>query len=270
MKSIVFIFTAFFAVSTSCCAQRAKTYNWSWKTDGAILAGSMAGYAGSQSLKSQAQQATYEDIINLDGNRVWGFDRGAIKNYSYSAASLSDLFLYGSLSVPLIAHFDKGVKNEKGAVLGMMFESLLINQSITNSLKATTHRYRPYTYNTALSEDITVNPTAKQSFISGHTSSVATATFFTAKVLTDLHPESKLKPLIWASAIVIPATTGYLRYRAGKHFPSDIIAGYGVGALVGFFVPHFHKIKIKNRDVNLDLGSVSGGGLGFSFSLVLD
>ena len=41
---------------------------------------------------------------------------------------------------------------------------------------------------------------------------------------------------------MLPAVTGYLRFKAGKHFPTDIIVGYGVGATIGYLVPELHKL----------------------------
>lgn len=270
MKPFYLICTLVLGFCTICDGQRAPVYKWNWQADGIILAGSIAGHLGSQKLINNAQRATFSDLKQLDINGVWGFDRGAIFNNSASAAKLSDVFLYSSFALPMITQFDKGMQSDRGAIVGMMLETFLINHNITNFFKATTNRFRPYTYQTILNEQGYISSTARQSFVSGHTSNVAAATFFTAKVLTDLHPDSNLKPLIWTSAILIPATTGYLRYKAGKHFPSDVIAGYGVGALVGFLIPHFHKIKLPREGMKLNVGSVGGGGLGLSFSMRLD
>ncbi len=82
----------------------------------------------------------------------------------------------------------------------------------------------------------------RRSFFSGHTSHVAASTFFTAKVLTDINPDGSNNSLYWITAATIPAITGYLRVKGGKHFPTDVIVGYAVGALVGILVPELHKI----------------------------
>lgn len=68
-----------------------------------------------------------------------------------------------------------------------------------------------------------------------------------AKVVSDYHPNMKkgLKTVMWSGAVLIPATTAYLRVKAWRHFPTDVIAGYVTGALVGFVIPHLHKKKEK-------------------------
>ena len=268
MKRTLFVVLSVFGICITCKCQKAKTYNWSWDKDGAVLASSLAGFAGTQYMINSVGQPTNADIRVLDYNSVWGFDRGAIFNNSEGAASMSDMFLFSSFALPYISILDKDARGERGTILGMMFETLLINTNITNAFKASTKRLRPYAYRVGLGEDLSISSKTRQSFISGHTSNVAAASFFTAKVISDMNPNSKWKPLVWASAFMIPATTGYLRYKAGRHFPSDVVVGYGVGALIGYFVPHFHKV---NRNKAFKLGVLPvGGGVGLSLDVNLN
>ena len=65
--------------------------------------------------------------------------------------------------------------------------------------------------------------------------------FLTAKMYHDFYPESDARPYVWASAALIPAITGYLRVRGGKHYLTDVLVGYGVGAAIGILVPQLHK-----------------------------
>ena len=44
---------------------------------------------------------------------------------------------------------------------------------------------------------------------------------------------------------MIPAITGYLRVKAGKHYPTDTIAGYLLGATAGILIPQLHKKKME-------------------------
>jgi membrane-associated phospholipid phosphatase len=76
---------------------------------------------------------------------------------------------------------------------------------------------------------------------SGSTAYSSAMTFAAASMFADFHPKSKYKPYVWIAAAVIPATIGYLRYRSGMHYPSDIMIGYVVGASVGMAVPFIHK-----------------------------
>ena len=63
-----------------------------------------------------------------------------------------------------------------------------------------------------------------------------------AKVISDYHPElGRKKWLVFAAAIIPPAIVGWYRIRALKHFPTDVLLGYLVGAAVGILVPELHK-----------------------------
>ena len=137
----------------------------------------------------------------------------------------------------------------------MSAETVLINLTITNITKKLVKRTRPLAYNPnfSLSEKTTEN--ARVSFFSGHTSHTASLSFLIAKVMTDYHPHAKngIKIGIWSFAAAVPAVTGYLRVRAGKHFPTDTITGLIAGGLVGILVPHFHRPRnnLKNKKVIL-------------------
>ena len=113
-------------------------------------------------------------------------------------------------------------------------------------------RVRPFVYNDG--EPITkkTETGTKNSFYSGHTATSACATFFMAKVYTDHHPElGGRKYLYYGLAVVPPAITGYLRYRAAKHFPTDIITGGVMGAVTGILVPQLHKRSKSGADMGL-------------------
>ena len=79
----------------------------------------------------------------------------------------------------------------------------------------------------------------RNSFYSGHDASVTYASFFTAKVFCDFHPDFGLgkKLLIYAAASVPSIIEGYFRVRALAHFPSDVAVGYSLGAAIGIIVP---------------------------------
>jgi hypothetical protein len=54
-------------------------------------------------------------------------------------------------------------------------------------------------------------------------------------------------------AAVVPAFPGLMRVKAGKHFATDVMAGYAFGALLGYFIPHMHKAKLGSSPMTLSL-----------------
>jgi membrane-associated phospholipid phosphatase len=66
------------------------------------------------------------------------------------------------------------------------------------------------------------------------------------------------------AAAVYPALVGYLRRDSAKHFRSDVITGYLVGALIGIGVPLLHKTR--NRDLTVSpVASFSQIGLALRY-----
>ncbi len=131
-------------------------------------------------------------------------------------------------------------------------EGAILTYGITEVLKSTVSRVRPYAYNEALPESYRFRADVTSSFPSGHTSSTAYNCFFAATVLSErfIDDDRKgLKTLTWVTAATIPAVTGYLRTAAGKHFYTDVAAGYAIGAIIGYGVPALHMIS--NRSVSL-------------------
>lgn len=239
-------------------------YNWNWKKDAYILGGSFLGWGTSRYLKGQADKITLVDLPERDPDNLWSIDVGATKNNSLSAQKWSDVFLYSSFLLPFSHYSGMKCRSQGFVIAGMALETFFITDGITNTIKALTKRFRPFTYNPDVPVEKKLDIGARFSFVSGHSSNTAALGFFSAKVFCDLYPDSKWKPVIWTLGATLPAMTGYLRYRAGKHFPTDIISGYVLGAAVGYLVPHFHKVS--NEDMVLSLAPLNGG-LMFSFSM---
>lgn len=222
------------------CTPGGEVYHLDWAKDGLIMGVGLSLSAAGLILRNNADAPTEFDILNLDRNNIGSFDRGATNNYSTSSENISDVILFSSLAVPFVTYITKEIRHE-GLNIGIMaVETFLINTGITNILKGTTKRYRPFAYNSDLTLEEKLTANSRLSFISGHVSNVTAMSFFSAKVITDLHPEIKNKGIIWASAAALPALVGYFRYKAGKHFPTDVIGGYVVGASIGYLVPKIH------------------------------
>jgi membrane-associated phospholipid phosphatase len=250
----------------SFCLQQGNSqspYNMSWKEESYHLGVGAATFTTGLIFASQVKGLTDEEIAAHDRNNVNAFDRPATYNSSYRAKTASDVLLVSSGLLPLSLLAAKDTRQDFGKIAILYGETVFITTGITYFAKGVILRSRPYVYNEdfALSEKQRVN--ARHAYFSGHTSLTAASCFFTAKVFSDYFPESKYKPLVWAGAIIVPAAVGYFRVAAGKHFPTDVITGYVIGATIGILVPHLHKnIKVGNADsnINLTLG-VTGASL---------
>ena len=107
----------------------------------------------------------------------------------------------------------------------------------------------------------------RNSFYSGHVASVATASFFIAKILEDYHPDwTGKKWLFYGLAIVPPTVMGVMRVQAVRHYPSDAIVGGVLGALTGILIPELHRIKEGRARVSLQYGeAIKGMALNLTF-----
>ena len=101
----------------------------------------------------------------------------------------------------------------------------------------------------------------RESFFSGHTSQTAAATFLFANVITDYHPTMRpgLKTGLWIFAATVPAVEGYLRVQAGKHFPTDVITGYVIGATSGWAITRLHRYQKTHSKMDLGFLPYKGG-----------
>ena len=145
--------------------------------------------------------------------------------------------------------------------LGVMWAEVMLIQSGLNTMaKGLTQRTRPYVYDpsTPLSEKM--NRNARLSFFSGHTSTTAATSFFVARVFSEYLSNTVPKVLIWTGAAIYPALTGFLRRNSGHHFQTDVIVGYSVGAMIGYFIPGLHKgvsidkVSFHQSSSNNDVG----------------
>lgn len=190
--------------------------------------------------KSEPLQPSF--IASLDRMEINAFDRSAAYNWSRPAALGSDVLMYGAIAAPTLLLLDKNIRNDFAKVGVIWAQTMALNTGLTNLTKVLVKRTRPYVYNPNTPEHYKLERDARYSFFSGHTSVTASMSFMTAKIFSDYNPGSKALPYVWTTAAVVPATVAFLRWRAGKHYASDVIVGYLTGAAVGFLVPHLHKI----------------------------
>lgn len=247
-KYFLFLIAFLFLLNTNAqdSTQRKSVYKFRLAVDipiGAIITGTGIG---GLILGKKKKPLTYDIVNGLHATDVNKFDRYAIYQHSKPAAIASDVFQYTAMVSPAFLFIDKDIRRDWKTVLPIWVETFAIASTLTLFTKEIVQRKRPYVYSDVPNGNkIAKNATA--SFFSGHTCITAASTFFIAMVYTDYHPTSKWKPLIWTGAALIPALTGLTRVKAGKHYWTDVMVGYAVGALVGTLTPYLHRREFRKK-----------------------
>lgn len=203
-----------------------------------------ASYFGFRALDRYAS-LTAEDIAKLDPDRINRFDRPVAffdPRQFDKAQQRSDLLLNISIASPLLLALSKRARHD-GIDLAILYTTThSVNNLIYFATTFSIRRARPLTYNPGLAMAEKTGEAKSNSFFSGHVSFSATATFFGAKVLTDYYRIRGWKRIgVFTLAAIPPVLVGVNRMQAGKHFRTDVLTGFLVGAACGIGVPEFHK-----------------------------
>lgn len=230
-------------------------FETNWKKEIPYL-GIGLGSIGAALYLNRADYAfTIDEISQLQTVDINALDRSTVRFYSSTADQWSNVLLTGSQLTPLLLLGKEDTRKDFGKLMILYGEAAAINFGFTYLAKSVFRRGRPFVYNEGVSVDMKLTRNARSSFFSGHTSVSAMNTFFAATVFSEYYPESPWKPIVWGAAVLVPAMTAYNRVKAGKHFPTDVIAGYLVGGGIGVLIPHLHKRKVgTERNVRLNLG----------------
>lgn len=160
---------------------------------------------------------------------------------------LSNLSALGEqlLLVVIMGFLYWGLNKEFGKYIGL---NVLIVNVWNPMIKNVVLRLRPYFvpgYNVKLlrliDENAAIDDVAAQgySFPSGHSANAVTA-------YGSLAAHEKKRKWLWALAIALPILVGFSRVFVGAHFPTDVLCGWLLGAIIVALIPWLRK-TIKNR-----------------------
>jgi membrane-associated phospholipid phosphatase len=237
-----------------------------WITSGVIVAGLAAEKIGIPWIDKSS--ITNAELLALNRNDLNAIDRWALdfdaSNMDYYV-TLTDRVLAGVVLLPVLTMIDSRIRKDWLDILMMYVETVTISNNLylyTPLGPTFQNRLRPVVYYDQLGDsEIRTRGANRNSFYSGHVASAATASFFTAKIFCDYHPELKWKKyLVYGAASIPPLIVSYLRLRSLAHFPSDILVGFGVGALCGIMIPELHRIQSEKISVGV-YSSFEGVGL---------
>lgn len=258
------------AQDTTDTDEDSNVYKTTW-ADGVITAAGIGVSYWGLTILQDKEGLSEAELLNIQNNLerekadIPGFDRWAAGNFNPSVANATDIPFYGSFALPFFFLADERTRSDFGQIGLLYVQTMSVTGSLFTHVAGRTERNRPLVYNFDADNEDRNDSNAENSFFAGHTAATATATFFAAKVFNDYFPNSRAKPYVWAGAALIPAAVAYGRLEAGKHFLSDNLLGYAVGASVGILVPHLHKIS---RNKNFTFIPITGpyDGLAFRYT----
>lgn len=243
IKNITLIFLLLIAFTdfSFCQVKSVKPFNLDFNREAALFGAGAFAVVTAFAVLENLKPLTSEQIELLDRSNVNGFDRGAIGPYKED--HLGDAVLYTSYLIPLSFTFFSETRSDILDLTLMYGQVLLLQASINGIVKGTVQRVRPYVYDDQSPIEDKLTKDARISFFSGHTSMTAAITFFTARVATEYVKSNSVRILIWTGAALLPAVTAVSRVNTHWHFPTDVMTGYVIGALIGCFIPELHKTR---------------------------
>ena len=268
MKKALLILISSLIISNSTFAQNESPYHTSFKKDGIAIAAGVGLSALGLTLIKNKKDLTEAEVNSLRKEDVFFLDRFTAGDYSDKANDDSYIPFYASFAAaPLAMLINKNERNHGGQVMALFVETMSVTGAVFSITAGTVQRSRPYVYNTSRPMSHRMDSDSQRSFFAGHTAATATATFFAAKVFSDFNPDSKLKPYVWAAAAIVPASVGYMRLKAGRHFLTDNLLGYAIGAGAGILVPQLHKKENSAFQLNPVMGmNYKGLQMQYTFS----
>lgn len=165
-------------------------------------------------------------------------------HYSRGPAKASDLVLVGTMGLGAALALRDGLRDDEGVVPRgwIIAETLATTLVATDMLKLFWGRPRPYTavIGDPVVDEMRTGLDSEMSFPSGHASLTAAAAFSTARMLTLSGSSRRQRVLAWTAAFAAAGSGAALRVAAGKHHPTDVVAGFVLGAGLGWLVPTLH------------------------------
>ena len=218
----------------------ARLYNTNTKTDVLISAASVAGLGLATLIKPHVcpTPCIDEQWIGMDERFAGHSERKGLDHAGTVLVAIAT-------GLPFLLNISTSRQDLRpkqywrdAAVLG---ETLLMTIAITEVVKNTTSRPRPFMRGLPDTDSRYGRRSSYRSFFSAHAAVAFAATMSYAKMHARSHPNSK-PALVYGFGIGLAATGGSLRVAAGEHYPTDVIMGALVGSAIGLFAtPALHR-----------------------------
>jgi membrane-associated phospholipid phosphatase len=234
-------------------------YKTSWTKDGYIAGtGTIIGLTALVADRS-VHSLTPQEVSQLSRESINWLDRSAAYHYSPSASSASDVLYMIAFAAPAALLADQSIRKDWQTIILMYLETFGWVGSVTELTKASVQRLRPSVYNPDVSFSNKSSSDSRKSFFSGHASVSFASAVFISTVYSEYNPNSEWKPYVWAGSLLTASVVGFLRYEAGAHFPTDVLAGAVVGSAIGYAIPWMHRVDKENMSVTPGMPSADYG-----------
>jgi len=175
-----------------------------------------------------------------DPDDVNAFDRPAAGNWDLGWKYSSDALLGAvGLGTILTLLIDEGWKNGFNDLV-VVLESFAAASSLAIIVASATRRPRPLVYGDAAPLAERRRYMNSLSFFSGHTAGSFALSFALFSTIHRRKPDSPLSWVVLAFGVAASSMVAVGRVMSGKHFPSDVLVGAGVGSAIGLAIPALH------------------------------
>ncbi|CAG5083855.1 phosphatase PAP2 family protein [Parvicella tangerina] len=256
-------------------AQSPMPFQLTAKKEAWVTGSALPVVATSFVLGKKLQPLTAAEISLLDANDINRLDRFTVNNFSEKVIKRSDITLNTMLGLGLASNFivpaifsSSDPYGRQLGTLGMIwFETNLVNYALTEIVKTSVKRSRPFLFGDQAPDELRFGTDARKSFFSGHASFTAANSFYVANIITSYQKGNKWNPVIWGAASLPPLLVAFQRVRAGKHFPTDVAVGYIVGAACGILIPKLHEVQLSVKSTS-QVGGQKTHGMKLSVNLL--
>jgi membrane-associated phospholipid phosphatase len=240
-------------------------------SDGAILSLSFGTAALSEAILGTGEIVPQQPQST---SKLLSIDRGAITESPEPAwSTVSNVGLFGAMAFAAVDPILSGFRSGPDAAVADAFiygETIAITWSVTNLAKIAFRRPRPSAYQEQQrlydqygqeNAPAISDTNSALSFFSGHASLTASVAATATYLAFARSPRSPRPWITLGVGAAVTTLTSIGRVRAGKHFPTDVIAGSMAGIGIGILVPHLHRSDdAKQRPVWVGFAPAAGGG----------
>ncbi len=220
-----------------------------WPQETALLVVGAAGQLTGQYRLSNMDPVRPEELDRAD---LLPFDRWVAGTWNPRAAAASDGLVWGVGGAMLYAdlwHAFAGSGTEPAAHRSFrpFLEDALIlaqafawNSALNLHVRAARIHPRPFVYGTHAPAPERSKREAAGSFYSGHASAAFLGAVYVSMVYPRRHSDFAHAEWLWAGSLTAATGVAALRVAAGKHYPSDVVAGAAMGSLVAWGLVQLH------------------------------